>query len=399
MLRPAGRGRAIAGLRASVGLGPRNQAPGALAQGLLDGGEGRRTLDRRRGPPPCAMSGRPPANPGRRAAATPAFTSSRASKRGLEVVGVRRPGLAALPSWVATMAMTPEPICFLRSSARLFSSRAGHALEQAGGELHARRPSLAPSPLAALPPLAPREREQRRASLSSALELAALLDQRNDAAGAGRPAGSSRRRRPRSAASRARRRSRRHPCRLRASMRRTPAATAALADDLEEADVAGAADMGAAAELGREVLVVVVGAAHGDDAHFVAIFLAEGGASAPAFTASSGVIRRVATSAFRRMRLLTSISMARVSVGRERLRMAEVEAQAIGRDQRALLRDMGAEPAAQRFVQQVGGRGLARNAARRSPSTRISTTSPTAILPLVTVPRWMKRSPSSSGCR
>ena len=52
-------------------------------------------------------------------------------------------------------------------------------------------------------------------------------------------------------------------------------------------------------------------------------------------------------------------------LGRERLRLAEVEAQAVGRHQRALLGDVGAEPPAQRLVQQVGGRvvGAQRGAA------------------------------------
>jgi hypothetical protein len=44
----------------------------------------------------------------------------------------------------------------------------------------------------------------------------------------------------------------------------------------------------------------------------------------------------------------------------------EVEAQPVGRDQRALLRDVGAEHLAQRLVQQMGGRvvGADRRAAR-----------------------------------
>ena len=51
----------------------------------------------------------------------------------------------------------------------------------------------------------------------------------------------------------------------------------AFADDRDEADVAGAADMGAAAQLDRigALVVAVLDRAHGDDAHLVAVFLAE----------------------------------------------------------------------------------------------------------------------------
>ena len=46
-------------------------------------------------------------------------------------------------------------------------------------------------------------------------------------------------------------------------------------------------------------------------------------------------------------------------LGRERLGLAEIETQAVGRDQRALLRDVGAQAPAQGLVQQVG-RGVVR---------------------------------------
>ena len=54
------------------------------------------------------------------------------------------------------------------------------------------------------------------------------------------------------------------------------------------------------------------------------------------------------------------------SSARDRLRMSEVEAQPLGRDERALLRDMVAEHEPQRLVQEVG-RGMvgARRGARR----------------------------------
>ncbi len=59
-------------------------------------------------------------------------------------------------------------------------------------------------------------------------------------------------------------------------MRRRPAPTAPSQTIFEEADIAGALHMGAAAKLGREFLRFFLGtAAHGDDAHFLAVFLAE----------------------------------------------------------------------------------------------------------------------------
>ena len=53
-----------------------------------------------------------------------------------------------------------------------------------------------------------------------------------------------------------------------------PAATALSADDAEQGDVAGAADMGAAAQLDR-VGPAVLALAHRDDPDLVAILLAE----------------------------------------------------------------------------------------------------------------------------
>ena len=89
-------------------------------------------------------------------------------------------------------------------------------------------------------------------------------------------------------------------------------------------------------------------------------------ASAPAFTASSGVISRVVTASLWRMRSVDVFFDGADVVGRERLRLAEIEAQAVGRHQRALLGDVIAEAAAQRLVQQMGGGvvGAQRRAAR-----------------------------------
>src|SRR5688572_29050071 len=127
----------------------------------------------------------------------------------------------------------------------------------------------------------------------------------------------------------------------------------AFADDLEQADVAGAPHMGAAAQLGREDLVLVGRlAAHRDDADLVAVFLAEQRHRA-------GFDRGLRRHQARLHRLVvtdTVVDLAlhhRDVLGAHRLAVTEVEAQAIGRHQRALLRDMRAEPAAQRFVQQM----------------------------------------------
>ena len=60
-----------------------------------------------------------------------------------------------------------------------------------------------------------------------------------------------------------------------ASMRRTPAATPLSATPGDETDVAGAPDVGAAAKLHRPAHGVAAALAHGDDAHLVAVFLAE----------------------------------------------------------------------------------------------------------------------------
>ena len=131
----------------------------------------------------------------------------------------------------------------------------------------------------------------------------------------------------------------------------------ALADDLEQADVAGAADMRAAAQLDREGrAVAVAGRRPSTTTRTSSPYFSPNSASAPSATARPGSTGACRTSALSRMRSLTSASIARDVLGRQRLRMAEVEAQPVGRDQRALLRHMLAEPAAQRLVQQVRDR-------------------------------------------
>ena len=79
-------------------------------------------------------------------------------------------------------------------------------------------------------------------------------------------------------------------------------------------------------------------------------------AIAPASTASCGVISRVSTVALSQDAVVDLALHDGDVLGRQRLGVAEVEAQAVGRDQRALLRHVRAEPAAQRLVQQVGRR-------------------------------------------
>src|SRR6185312_14706487 len=111
-------------------------------------------------------------------------------------------------------------------------------------------------------------------------------------------------------------------------------------------DIAGAPDMRAAAELDRERLrrmtMSVLFLAHGDDAHLLAVFLAE-------------ERERARLHRFRRRhqprRYRAVLADAIVDLGlddaeilgRQRARMAEIEAQALGRDERALLRHMLAE--------------------------------------------------------
>ena len=124
----------------------------------------------------------------------------------------------------------------------------------------------------------------------------------------------------------------------------------AFRDDLEETDVAGAPDVGAAAKLGREATIGVF--AHGDDAHLVAVLFAEQ-RHGPGLDRLAGVheARRDLGVApdlgvdfgFDRSQL----------VGLDGFGMADIEAQPRGRHQRALLGDVLAQAAAQRGVQQV----------------------------------------------
>ena len=108
---------------------------------------------------------------------------------------------------------------------------------------------------------------------------------------------------------------------------------------------------------------VVLDLPHADDPDLVAVFLAEE-------RARPGFARVVEAHQPRRhVGVLQHDAIGDVLdrgqlVGRDRLRMGEVEAQPLGRDERALLRDVVAEHEAQRLVQDVGRRMVG---ARRGP--------------------------------
>ena len=174
------------------------------------------------GPPPWAMSGRPPP-PWPPSAATPAFTSSRASKRLAEVVGHRdQVGRLALVGGDDGDDAGADLLLEVVGQALQFPRR--HALEDAGGELDA---------VHVLGAVAVRRRDRtqppsaraRRASPARARACGALPPARRSAP-AVPPAGPSGCRRLRSACARARPHSRQPPLPVSASMRRTPAATA-----------------------------------------------------------------------------------------------------------------------------------------------------------------------------
>ena len=146
---------------------------------------------------------------------------------------------------------------------------------------------------------------------------------------------------------------------------------AALGGDLEEADVAGAAHVGAAAELRR----VRVHAAPRAPRRRTSRRTAPSRRTSAPPRASSPRCRR---SALSRIQPLTrsSISLS-CSVG-QRLEVREVEAQAVGRDHRARLLHVLAEHLLQRLVEQVGRRVVgADGVAPLVVDRRAATTSPT----------------------
>ena len=133
-------------------------------------------------------------------------------------------------------------------------------------------------------------------------------------------------------------------------MRRTPAPTALSPSDVDETDIAGRAHMRAAAELDR------IGPARLrrrprsspiETTRTSSPYFSPNSAIAPSAIASSTAISRVSTGVFWRTIALASCSTVGEFGGVERLGMREVEAQALRRDHRSLLRDMGAEHLAQ----------------------------------------------------
>ena len=267
--------------------------------------------------------------------------------------------MPALPSSVTpTIATTPEPTCFLPSSARLFRSLMSMPLDRARHQLdvadhaHAVRspPALAAAAHGELLlgvgelalELACARRAARRGApacprAALAISAAALLaswivafaalraavaGQRLDAAHAGGDAAVGRRRRSarcRRCAAHACRRtarptSRAHCRRLRPSRPRAPRRRISRRT--------------ARARRTRR--------------------------------ASSSAISRVVTGEFCSTKSLAMSSTFSISSARHRLGMREVEAQPVGRDQRALLRDVIAEHLAQRLVQQMRRRMIAR---------------------------------------
>ena len=110
--------------------------------------------------------------------------------------------------------------------------------------------------------------------------------------------------------------------------------------------------MGAAAQLDR--IAGAVARPHREDATSSPYF-SPNSASAPAATASSGVISRVAD------RLVLADVAVHLVLDRldvlagQRLGCEKSNRKSVRRDQAALLRDVAAEPLAQRGVQQMGG--------------------------------------------
>ena len=123
---------------------------------------------------------------------------------------------------------------------------------------------------------------------------------------------------------------------------------AGFGDNLEQADIAGALDMRAAAQLGGEV-------AHTDDTHLVAVLLTEQRHGA---ALDSIVIRHDAR---RDVDILLDFPIdqlldARNLLGAHRLRMGKIETRAIGVHQRALLLHVFPQNLAQRCMHEMGGR-------------------------------------------
>ena len=129
----------------------------------------------------------------------------------------------------------------------------------------------------------------------------------------------------------------------------------ALAQDMDEADVAGGVHMGAAAQFdgeGLAGLLAFLASAHGHDADLVAVFLAEQRHGARC----DGVVHRHQPRLDRGVLQDDAVGQP-LDLGEfgglDGLGMREVEAQPLRRDHRALLGDMAAEDLAQALMQQM----------------------------------------------
>ena len=121
----------------------------------------------------------------------------------------------------------------------------------------------------------------------------------------------------------------------------------ALGDDLEDADLGRVGDVGAAAELARDAVDL-------DHPHPLAVFLAEQRHRAELLGLGPRPCSASAPARLALIHSLTRSSTSRSSSGLERLAVGEVEAQLVGADRGAGLAHVGAEPLAQRRVQEVG---------------------------------------------
>ena len=106
-------------------------------------------------------------------------------------------------------------------------------------------------------------------------------------------------------------------------------------------------------------------------------------------------ISRVVTGAFCSTISFAMSSTRSISSVAHRLGVGEVEAQPVGRDQRALLRDVVAQHLAQRLVQQVG-RGMVAADVAAAAHDRLQgrARSPGLSVPSSTTPEWTNRSPA-----
>ena len=122
---------------------------------------------------------------------------------------------------------------------------------------------------------------------------------------------------------------------------------AALGDDLEQADVAGPADVRAAAELRREIAEL-------QHAHLIAVLVAEKRERAGRDRFVVGQHANVGVVVQAHLLVDERLDLGEL-LGAHGLVVREIEAQAIRRDERALLLNVRAEHLAQRRMQQMRG--------------------------------------------